>query len=123
MTAGAHSSQPSLRSARAPSDSWRLRLGGASAGAPTVAVWVLVLTGPLLSSSSRPGRCSRDQALRLQGVVELADQRILGARRADAARRRDQGRDADGHDLVDRRLRPTAPVPERGPTVAVERAV
>ena len=75
MTAGAHSSQPSLRSARAPSDSCGLRLAGASAGAPVVTVWVLVLIGPFLSS--RPGRClrrggSRDQALRLQGVVDLA---------------------------------------------------
>src|SRR5258708_12455473 len=109
MTAGAHSSKPSLRSARAPSDSWRLRLGGASAGAPTVAVWVLVLTGPLLSSSSRPGRCSRDQALRLRGVVELADQRILAARRADPPRRPYQLPDAHGPHLLDHRLRPYSP--------------
>src|SRR5258708_31731604 len=101
MTAGAHSSRPSLRSARAPSDSWGLRLDGASGGAPTVTVWVLVLIGPFLSS--RPGRCSRDQALRLQGVVELADHRLLRSRRADAARRRDQVREVDGTDLVDRR--------------------
>jgi hypothetical protein len=38
MTAGAISIQPSLRSARAPSDSCGLRLGGASAGAPVVTV-------------------------------------------------------------------------------------
>ena len=38
MTAGATSMKPSLRSARAPSDSCGLPLGGASAGAPTVTV-------------------------------------------------------------------------------------
>src|SRR5258708_17073602 len=100
MTAGAHSSQPSLRSARAPSDSCRRPLAGASAGAP-VTVWVLVLIGPFLSL--RPGACllgggSRDQALRLQGVIELSDHLLLRARRADAGRRRDQVRDVDGHD-------------------------
>src|ERR1022692_1295329 len=105
MTAGEMSSQPSRRSARAPSDSCRLRPGGASAGAPTVTVWVLELIGPFLPSLPA-GRLlrggSRDQALRLQGVVHLSDHRLLRARRADAARRRDQVRDADvgADDLV-----------------------
>src|SRR5450755_2875250 len=116
MTAGAHSIQPSLRSARAPSDSCRrLRPGGASAGAPTVTVWVLELIGPFLPSLPA-GRLlrggSRDQALRLQGVVQLSDHRLLRAYRADAGRRRDQVRDADGHDLVDGRLRADAGVLE-----------
>src|SRR5712691_10845132 len=84
MTAGAHSSQPSLRSARAPSDSRRRPLAGASAGAPTSTVWMLVLIGPFLSL--RPGSCllrggSRDQALRLQGLVDLVRHRLRGARR------------------------------------------
>ena len=38
MTAGAISMKPRLRSARAPSDSCGLRLGGASAGVPAVTV-------------------------------------------------------------------------------------
>ena len=55
ITAGAHSIQPSLRSARAPSDSFALPLAGASPAAPTVTVSVLVLIGPFLPS--RPGCC------------------------------------------------------------------
>src|SRR6266496_6565800 len=102
MTAGAISVKPSLRSARAPSDSCGLPLGGAPAGAPAVTVSV-VLTVSLLSS--RPGRCllgggSRDPALRLQGVVERALHRLQRARRVDAGRRRDLVRAVDGHDLV-----------------------
>src|ERR1035441_4492812 len=111
MTAGAQSSQPSLRSARAPSDSWRLPVAGASPAAPTAAVCVLVLIGPFLSW--RPGCCllrgaSRNQALRLQAVVELADHLLLGAHRVDCGRWRHQVRDVDGQDLVERRLRPDA---------------
>src|SRR6476469_9325365 len=113
MTAGAISMNPSLRSARAPSDSCGLPLGGASAGAPVVTVSVLVLTVPLLSS--RPGRYllgggSRDQALRLQGVAERALHRLQRALWVNAGGRRDQVRDVDGHDLVNGRLRPHARV-------------
>src|SRR6266576_4918028 len=104
MTAGAISMKPSLRSARAPSDSCGLPVGGASAGAPVVTVWVLVLIGPFLSS--RPGRClgrggSRDQALRLQGVADIAAHLLLRTHRVDLRRRRGQVRDVDGHDLVE----------------------
>src|SRR5215467_14881991 len=103
MTAGAQSHQPSLRSARAPSDSFGLRRAGASAGAPTVTVWVLVLIGAFLSS--RPAYFlrrggSRDQASRLQGVVDVVDHLLLCGRRVDAGRRRGQVGDVDGDDLV-----------------------
>src|ERR1022692_854722 len=136
MTGGAHSIQPSLRSARAPSDSGALPLAGASPVSPAATVWVLVLIGPFLPSRpdapaaaapAAAGRIprggSRDQALRLQGVAELADHRLLGARRVDGGRRRDQVRDVDGHDLVDGRLRPDARVLQRLQDVGVERVV
>ena len=63
MTAGAQSSRPSLRSARAPSDSGGFFflcqcLAGASPGAATATVWVLVLIGPFLSwRFGGPGCC------------------------------------------------------------------
>src|ERR1017187_1525400 len=136
MTAGAHSIQPSLRSARAPSDSGVLPFGGASPASPTETVWVLVLIGPFLPSRPAPpapdspaaaGRMlrggSRDQSLRLQGVIQLAGHRLLGRRRVDGGRRRDQVRDVDGHDLVDGRLRPDARVLQRLQDVGVERVV
>src|ERR1022692_4849204 len=128
MTAGEISSQPSLRSARAPSDSCPLRAGGvsrmASEPAATCALTLLMLIGVFLPSLPadrvlRGG--SRDQALRLQGVIELADHRLLRAGRVDADRRRDQVRDVDGDDLVDGRLRPDARVLERTQDVGVER--
>src|ERR1700690_714386 len=106
MTAGAHSIQPSLRSARAPSDSGALPFfPGTGAVVSPVTVSVVALIGPFLPSRRARRRLrgggSRDQALRLQGVVELADHRLLRAGRADAGGRRDQVRDVDGHDLVD----------------------
>src|SRR5580693_9635030 len=101
-TAGAHSIQPSLRSARAPSDSCGLAFFASCSTVVPTATCADVLIGPLLSS--RPD--SRNQSLRLQRVVDLADHRLLGAGRADALRRREQVRDVDGHDLVHRRLRP-----------------
>src|SRR5260221_14582642 len=89
--AGAHSSPPSLRSARAPSESWRRRVAGIRSAVVTVAVWLSILIGPFLSP--RPGRSqagggSRDQSLRLQGVVDLVDHLLLGGRRADGRGRR-----------------------------------
>src|ERR1035437_1901013 len=94
-TAGAHSIQPSLRSARAPSDSCGLRFLVACSAPVPEATSVVVLIGPFLPS--RPAdrllhcrllrRGSRDQSLRLQGVVEQADHRFLCACRVDAGRR------------------------------------
>src|SRR5450759_5701226 len=102
-TAGAHSIQPSLRSACAPSDSCGLRPAGFWSVVLPATVCAGVVIGPFLPSWPA-GRVlrggSRDQALRLQGVVELADHRLLRARRADTGRRRAQVRDVDGHDLV-----------------------
>src|SRR5271165_4383094 len=129
MTAGAHSRKPSLRSARAPADSrrfLRLCLAGATPGAATATVLVLVLIGPFLSR--RPGRCllrggSRDQPLLLQGITDLAGHALLGVHRIDAGWRRDQVRDVDGHDLVVRRLRPHAGGLEPMQDLGVERVV
>src|SRR5450755_2628961 len=96
ITAGAHSIQPSRRSARAPSDSGALRLPDASCVASEpAATCALRLIGVFLPSllARRPLRDgSRDQPLGLQGAIELADHRLLGGRRADALRRRDQVR-------------------------------
>src|ERR1700677_1116305 len=102
-TAGAHSSQPSRRSARAPSDSFALPLPFAPAAVPTAAVWVPVLIGHFLLRGG-----SRDQALLLQGIADLAHHALLGAHLVDAVRRRHPVRDVDGPDLVGGRLRPTA---------------
>src|SRR5215472_7470902 len=86
-TAGAQSSQPSRRSARAPSDS-RLRcLGSATVGSPVVTVVVSAVIGSLPFCAFRPLRLagvpgppgrSRDHSLRLERVVDLSDHRLLG---------------------------------------------
>src|SRR6185437_7737431 len=87
ITAGAQSSQPSLRSARAPSDSCRLWPAGRCSAAAPAATSVLVLIGPFLPwrpAGLRPGRRdgpwragprwagSWHQALRLEPLVDLA---------------------------------------------------
>src|SRR5450755_5148365 len=125
MTAGAHSSQPSRRSALAPSDSWRLWLPGSSVtGSVPVATCAFTLIGVFLPSGPAAGLGgSRDQALRLQGVIELAGQRILCGRRVDTARRGDLVRDVNGHDLVEGCLGPYAGVLELLQDVCVERIV
>src|SRR6476661_6924608 len=110
MTAGAQSSQPSLRSARAPSDSCLLwPAGRCSAAAPAVTS-VLVLIGLFLPR--RPAG-SWHQALRLEPLFDLALHGIQRGLRADRAGGRDQVRDVDGDDLVDRRLRADAGVLQR----------
>src|ERR1700729_3734821 len=98
MTAGAHSIQPRLRSARAPSDRGAfLRLPDASwtASVPAVVSELTLIGGFLPLWPARRGFCggSRDQALRQQGVTELGDHGLLGGGRVDARRRRDQMRD------------------------------
>src|ERR1019366_696464 len=124
MTAGAHSIQPSLRSARAPSDSCGFRRpGGSSIVSEAATVPTASLIGPF--PPSLPGRPalrgrSRDESLRLQGVAELAHHRLLGARRVDSGRRRDQVRDVDGHPLVHGRLRPDTRVLQCLQDVGVE---
>src|ERR1019366_9547526 len=124
MTAGAHSIQPSLRSARAPSDSCGFRRpAGSSIASEAATVPTASLIGPF-PPSLPAGRTlcggSRDQTLRLQAVADLADHRFLGARRVDGGRRREQVRDVDGHDLVDGRLRPDTRVLQRLQDVGVE---
>src|ERR1022692_5031141 len=127
MTAGAQSIQPSLRSARAPSDSCRLEPPDvsltASAPAATCELTVIGVFLPWLPANRLLGGGSRDQALRLQAVVELADHRLLRPRRADGSRRRYQVRDVDGYDLINRRLRPHARALQRRQDVGVERVV
>src|ERR1700684_718188 len=104
MTAGAQSSQPSRRSAFAPSDRGAFFPLTGAVVAPPGTVSVVVLIGPFFPSrpacrtprpAGSPDRASRDQALRLQGVIELAGHRFLRADRADPGRRRDQVRDVD----------------------------
>src|SRR5262245_42342384 len=111
ITAGAHSSQPSLRSARAPSDSRGRRRRPVTSGSAVVTVSVVI--GPFPFSAFRPrwlagapgpsGR-SWDQPLRLERVVDLAFHRLLGAHRLDARGRGHQVRDDDGDVLVRRGL-------------------
>src|SRR5258708_24416120 len=95
ITAGAHSSQPSLRSARAPSERWRRRVAGARSAVLTVAVWLWVVIGPFLSPTAAVGPAgggSRGSALPLPGGVDLADHLLLCGLRADAPRRLHQQR-------------------------------
>src|SRR5215471_18161562 len=93
ITAGAHSIQPSRRSARAPSDS-RLRCFlSVTWGSPVVTASVLAVIGSLpfyafrsrwLAGAPGPPRHSRDHQLRLKRVVDLCCHRVLGAHRVDA---------------------------------------
>src|SRR6266536_1324240 len=106
MTAGAHSSQPSRRSARAPSDS-RARCRRPATGSWAVTGGVTVVMSPPLWACA--GR-SRSQPLPGQGVVDLCPHVLLGARRADRTGRRDLMRDRHRHDLVERGLGPHGPV-------------
>src|SRR6478736_5556118 len=95
ITAGAHSSQPSRRSARAPSDSRGRPLRPVTSGSAVVTTSVPVVIGPISLYAYRPrwpagapgrpvpsGR-SWDQPLRLERVVDLAFHRLLGAHRVD----------------------------------------
>src|SRR6266576_4301943 len=108
ITAGAHSSQPSLRSARAPSDSRLRPLGSVTVGsAVTTSVPVVIGLFPFSAFRPRwlagaPGRSGRswDQPLRLERVVDLADHCLFGAHRLDARGRGHQVRDDDGDVLV-----------------------
>src|SRR5277367_3875488 len=97
--AGAQSQNARRRSARAPSDSGARRLLPRAAGAGEAVVPVSGMT-VLIGSSSH----SRDQALGLESVVDLADHRLLGGRWVDALGRRDQVRKVDGNHLVERGL-------------------
>src|SRR5437016_10998868 len=94
ITAGAHSSQPSRRSARAPSDSRLRPLAPVTVGS-AVTTSVPVVIGLLPFCAFRPcwpagapgpevppGR-SWDQPLRRQGVIDLAGHVLLGAHRLD----------------------------------------
>src|ERR1700690_4576989 len=96
ITAGAHSSQPSRRSARAPSDS-RARPWRPVAGCWAVTGGVTVVMSPPLWACA--GR-SRSQPLSGQGVVDLRPHVLLGAHRVDGAGRRDLVRDRHRPDLV-----------------------
>src|ERR1700683_62211 len=100
MTAGAQSQKARRRSALAPSDNGARPFLPRAAGTEVAVVPVSGVT-VLIASSSR----SRDQALGLESIVDLADHRLLGGRRADAAGRRDQVRKVDGDHLVERGLR------------------
>src|SRR5215469_6795196 len=83
MTAGAHSSQPSLRSARAPSDNFfRRRPLAAGSWAVTGGV-VVVMCPPLCAYAAR----SRSDPLARQRVVDLRPHALLGTHRVDRARR------------------------------------
>src|SRR5580700_1779422 len=106
ITAGAQSSQPSRRSARAPSDSGALRRRPAT-GSWAVTGGVTVVMSPPLSACA--GR-SRSQPLSGEGVVDLRSQVLLSAHRVDGAGRRHEVRDRHGHDLVQRGLGPHGPV-------------
>src|SRR5215467_3559317 len=88
ITAGAHSSQPSRRSARAPSDSRGRRLRPVTSGS-AVTTWVLVVIGSLPFCAFRscwlaevPGLSghSRDHQLRLTRVLARPVHRLLGGR-------------------------------------------
>src|ERR1700756_5651778 len=105
ITAGAHNSQPSRRSARAPSDSRGRRLRPVTSGSAVVTTSVPVVIGPFSFYAFRPRRLagapgppgpSWDQPLRLERLVDLAFHRLFGARRLDARGRGHQVRDDDG---------------------------
>src|SRR5689334_18073916 len=112
-TAGAHSSQPSRRSARAPSDS-RLRcFRSVTWGSPVVTASVLAVIGSLpfyafrshlLAGAPGPSRHSRDHQLRRKRAVDLSGHRVLGADRVDARGRGHLVRDDDRDALVRRGL-------------------
>src|ERR1700744_5275381 len=104
ITAGAHSSQPSRRSALAPSDSCFLCPGPcsrtASVPAATGAFTVIAVFLPLAPATSYGG--SRDQALRLQCVRQRALQRRQRSGRVDARSREDLVPEVDAYARVDR---------------------
>src|SRR4029077_8005153 len=87
ITAGAHSSQPSRRSARAPSDMRARPCRRPAAGSWAVTGGVTVVMSPPLSECSAR---SRSQPLPGQGVVDLCPQALLGAHRVDRVGWRDQ---------------------------------
>src|SRR5215469_3480788 len=103
ITAGAHSSQPSRRSSRAPSDARARRRRPGARVSWAVTGWVVVVIGMPLCTEAR---CSWRQPLAVEGVVDLRAQALLGGRRDDRGRRGDQVRDLHGHDLVERGLGP-----------------
>src|SRR5215471_20600925 len=129
ITAGAHSSQPSRRSARAPSDSRGRRWRPVTSGSAVVTTSVPVVIGPFsfcafrprwLAGAPGPPGPSRDQPLRLERLVDLASHRLLGGYRVDARGRGHEVRDDDGDVLVRRGLRPHAGVLQGGQDFGVE---
>src|SRR6201996_1561739 len=103
--------KPSRRSALAPSDGGFFFGPGsfvASASAATCALTVIAEFLPSPPAAGRGG--SRDQALRLQGVVQLTLERGGRPGGIDSGGREHRVRDVDRDHLVDRRLRPPAGV-------------
>src|SRR6476659_314101 len=93
ITAGEHSSQPSRRSARAPSDSRGLTLRPVTSVSAVVTTSVPVVIGPFsfcafrprwLAGAPGPTGPSWDQPLRQERLVDLGSHRLLGGHRVDA---------------------------------------
>src|SRR5689334_6437545 len=100
MTAGAHSIQPSRRSAFAPSDSggFLRRLVDSTRVPASAVAWVMPSPRPV--DPSPTATHSWDQSLRVQRVLYLALHGVDRRNRVLAARRGQRVRDDDGDALI-----------------------